>query len=324
MKSYENFDNNFFIKILCVIAALVLVFVIASTTVGLLTQDKAPASDDKDAETFIFNDSAEDTEPISNDSEDTTEAPALTDTDTEEDTSINDTQADTESDTEDTEISTEYEEPPSPPSTVLGESEDMGQEYIDSLTFLCDSSTRGLKSYAMLKDGKSTKQIWATQSGTLRLDSILESKIIYPKTNKEMTVAEAVALDKPEYLVITLGLEGGVTTLDESSFKQNYTSLIDAVLTESPDTKIILQSIFPVASKFTNENKLNNSVIDKANIWVKEIAESTGTRYLDTQSILKDETGALNEKYDNGGTGTNLDAEGFSAVLEYIRTHAYK
>ncbi|MBR4296543.1 MAG: hypothetical protein IKT56_06900 [Clostridia bacterium] len=323
MKSYENFDNNFFIKVICVIAALVLVFVIAATAVGLLTQDKVPASDNKDAETFVFNDFSNDTEPILSDSEETTEAPLPTDT-IEQSENIDTEHTDTEVDTEDSESSTEYEEPPSPPSTVLEESEDMGQEYIDSLTFLCDSSTRGLRSYAMLKDGKSTEQIWATQSGTLRLDSILDSKIIYPKNNKEMTVAEAVALDRPEYLVITLGLEGGVTTLDETSFKQNYTALIDTIMTESPDTKIILQSIFPVAAKFTNENKLNNSVIDKANIWVREIAESTCVRYLDTQSILKDEAGALNEKYDNGGTGTNLDAEGFSAVLEYIRTHAYK
>ena len=46
---------------------------------------------------------------------------------------------------------------------------DMGQEYIDSIIFLGDSTTYGLKAYAVLTDGKKTKQVWTPSNGTLTL-----------------------------------------------------------------------------------------------------------------------------------------------------------
>ena len=39
------------------------------------------------------------------------------------------------------------------PTTVLGETEDAGSEYIDKLVFIGDSTTYGLKAYGMLSGG---------------------------------------------------------------------------------------------------------------------------------------------------------------------------
>ncbi|MBQ8208796.1 MAG: hypothetical protein IJZ89_08700 [Clostridia bacterium] len=323
MKNYENFDNAFFTKIICIIAAIALLFVIAIGVIGLVTGDRSSASDDSSAETFIFGNT--DTEPVSPDTPEDTEAPIdPIDSDTEAPASepITDTESAEITETEEVTIkeTDAIEVPSEPASAVLGESEDMGEEYINSLTFLGDSTTYGLKAYKILKDGKNTDQVWTSSSATLSLSEILTKKIVYPKTGKEMLIADAAALAKPEYLVITLGVEG-VTFLDEEAFKEQYTALVEAIKTSSPNTKIILQSIFPVASTLT---KLNNDLIDKANGWVREIAENTGVRYLDTQSVMKDENGALDPKYDNGGNGINLNDTGFTAVLNYIRTHGYK
>lgn len=329
MKHYENFDNTFFLKIICIIAGIALVFVIAAAAVGIITRDASPADKSKDAETFVFgetNTPADSTvTPI--DTEADTEDPEPVESDTEPDTEA--PGSDTEGAPEDTESipeesdSEQITEPEEPITTVLGETEDMGQEYINSLIFLGDSTTNGLRAYKMLKDGKNTNQVWTTKTATLSLSDILTKKIVYPNTGKEMTIAEAAELAKPEYLVITLGLEG-VTFLDEDEFKEQYTSLVEAVKAASPETKIMLQSIFPVASSFKNTDKLNNPLIDKANVWVLSVAESTGVRFLDTQSVMKDENGALIAGYDNGGNGINLKETGFTAVLNYIRTHGYK
>ncbi|MEE0969819.1 MAG: hypothetical protein U0M06_10655 [Clostridia bacterium] len=54
MKNYENFDNLLFVKIVCIIAALALIFAVVVGIVGIVTGDSSPASDDKNAETFIF------------------------------------------------------------------------------------------------------------------------------------------------------------------------------------------------------------------------------------------------------------------------------
>lgn len=324
MRTNESFDNNFFLKIICVISALALVFIIAVSIVGLVSRD-APTKSDDNAETFIFG-STETTpsEPQTGDTE-----PNDTDaTDTESDNSYASDESDeTTSETEDA-PSTEEEttvisdDPTLPATGMLGESEDAGDEYISRLTFLGDSTTYGLKAYKMLENGKNTKQVWTSSSASLSLNKILEKKIIYPETGEEMTIPEAAEKAKPEYLVITLGVEG-VTFLDEEGFKEQYTSLVDAVKTASPETKIILQSIFPVNSEiFSNKDKLCNELIDKANGWVLEVAESMGVWFLDTASVLKDEDGGLNSKYDNGGNGINLNDTGFTAVLSYIKTHA--
>ncbi len=320
MKSFENFDNAFFTKLVCIISALALVFVVAAVVVGIATGDSVPTGKKENLETFIFGNTAspeaekeaDETEALTSETE--PYVPPVTETEA-------DTEADTMPDTEpfDTEADPTLV-PTEPQPTTLEESEDMGQEYIDSLTFLGDSTTYGMKAYKMLKDGKNTKQIWTSKTATLSLSEIAEKEIIHPQSGKEMTVAEAAKLEKPEYLIITLGVEG-VTFLDEESFKAEYKSLIESIIQASPETKIILQSIFPVSSEL---KKLNNPLIDTANGWVLQIAEEYGLRYLDTQSVLKDENGALKKDYDNGGNGINLNDRGFSAVLDYIRTHGYK
>lgn len=315
MRNNENFDYNFFIKIICVIAALALVFVIVVTLVSLITGDSQANTNSDDAETFVFADSDAETAPAESDG---TETADRTDTEPPVTVSSPETEAET---TDSAESETVSDEPVSVP-TILGETDDAGDDYINRLTFLGDSTTYGLKAYKMLADGKNTKQVWTSSSASLSLNKILEKKIVYPENGKEMTVSEAAENAKPEYLVITLGVEG-VTFLDEEGFKEQYTALVEAVKNASPDTKIILQSIFPVNSEtFSNPDKLNNDLIDKANGWVLEIAESTGVHYLDTQSVLKNSDGGLDKKYDNGGNGINLNDTGFGVVLDYIKKHA--
>lgn len=311
MKSYDNFDNSFFIKLICIIAGIALVFVLAISVVGLLTQDKTNLPDDGSAETFFFTEEPPETTTPESEPEETEPADTLP------------KPPETTSETTESMAPVETEPPAPVITTRLGETEDMGQEYIDSLTFLGDSTTNGLKAYAMLKDGKKTKQVWTGPQAVLSLRDILTKKIIYPANGKEMLITDAAEFAKPEYLVITLGVEG-VSTLGEADFKEQYTGLVRAVQAASPSTKIILQSIFPVSSDYTSTSKLNNGKIDAANVWVEKIAEETGVRFLNTASVLKGADGTLDPKYDNGGNGINLNDTGFSVVLNYIRTHGYK
>ncbi len=312
MKTYENFDNSFFIKLICIIGAVALLFVVATVVIGVITGDNSVKTKDGEAETFIFGNTD-------------TQAPAIESKETEADTEelfvppVTETEEITESVTE--EITTAPEEVFSEPApTILAESDDMGEEYINSLVFLGDATSYGLKKYEMLKDGKNSTQLWFAEGATLSIADILTKKIMHPQTGKEMLIADAASLDKPQYLVVTLGAEG-LRTISEEEFVKQYTSLVDALIYASPETKIILQSIFPVNEKIS---KLTNEKVDIANQHILKIAEEKGVRYLDTQSVLKDENGGLNEKYDNGGTGMNLTAEGFEIVLNYIRTHGYK
>ena len=320
MKKYENINYSFFLTVICVVATLALIFTIAVVTIGV----------------FFSSDSVE-----SGLSENHVKLPAANTTDTAEeqvtpdtyppdtqspDTQVPDTQVpDTRvPDTEPpvTQIpDTEDQTPSEPTPTLLGESEDMGQEYIDKLVFLVDATNVGLRSYGVLSGGKSTTQVWRTTSGTLTLSGICEKKIIYPETSAEMTVAQAAKKKKPEYLVIALGFEG-MNQISREKFIEEYTALINTVKAASPDTKIILQSVYPIASRV--KGKVTNAKIDELNSAIYSLAQSCEVKYLDTCTVLKDSSGAMKDELDNGGTGWNLNAKGFETVLSYIRTHAYK
>ena len=207
-------------------------------------------------------------------------------------------------------------------SVLLAETEDAGQEYIDKLTFLGDSTTYGLKYYEVLSGGKNTTQVWTPASGTLTLFNYATATIVFPEDGQEISIVDAVTRKLPEYLVITLGVNG-VSMMDEDWFKTDYTALVQSIQAASPDTKIICNSIYPVVNDYEQIESINNTNIPQANEWIKAVAEATGCKYADSASVLKAEDGSLREDYGNGD-GIHLNADGFNAVLNYLRTHAYQ
>lgn len=211
---------------------------------------------------------------------------------------------------------------PEPTTTRLAETPDAGSAYLDKLTFLGDSTTYGLKAYAVLSGGQETKQVWTPANGTLTLSYQSIATIVYPETGEEIPITDAVERAKPEYMVITLGVNG-VSFMDEENFKREYTDLVTRIQETSPDTKIILNSIYPVATNYEYLNDINNEKICAANIWIEQVAEDTGTRFLNSFEAIVGTDGWLPAEYSNGD-GLHLNTAGFNIILDYIRTHEYK
>ena len=176
--------------------------------------------------------------------------------------------------------------------------------------------------------GTSTKQVWVPSDNTLLLDlNITAKKIVYPDTGEQLTIADATAKAKPAYMVLTIGLNGVTSFVGNKNLYQNcYGKLIEAIQEASPDTKIILRSVFPVAANqktFSVDAATLNGYIDTLNGYVLELAGKYEVRYLDTASVLKGADGNLPEAYQNGD-GIHLTAEGYNVILNYIRTHGYQ
>lgn len=252
----------------------------------------------------------------------TPDAPAVQDPD---DSPTSETAASTAPTTDTTPTTTAPEDDE---DVTLGETSDMGQAYLDSLIFVGDSTTAHLRSRGVLTGGTDTKQVWVPSDNTLLLDiNITQKKIVYPQTGEQITIAEAAAKDKPAYMVLTIGLNGVTSFVNNKNLYQNcYGKLIDEIREASPDTKIILQSVFPVAANqktFSVDAATLNGYIDTLNGYVKELAEKKEVRYLDTASALKGADGNLPESYQNGD-GIHLTAEGYRVILDYIRTHGYQ
>ena len=203
---------------------------------------------------------------------------------------------------------------------ILPETPDAGIAYQDSLIFVGDSLTAHMVSRGVLTDGTDTMQVWRSETNMLNLNSqVTSAKIILPETGKKMTIAEAAGVKKPAILVITLGTDWGVSYLTEKEFKSCYAKLIRDIQAASPDTTVVLQSIFPVTADCP---VLDNAKIDTANGWVKTIAAENGCYYLDTQSVLKDQNNCLKAEYCNSSDGIHLGKNAYEVILHYVRTHA--
>lgn len=213
---------------------------------------------------------------------------------------------------------------PQPVSTRLGVTEDAGRDYLDSIVFLGDSTTYGIAYYydRGYSDLAPSKNVWTPASGTLTLSNYAIATIVYPETGEELTIVDAVTRAKPEYMVITLGVNG-VSFMDEEWFITDYTALVQSIQAASPDTKIILNSIYPVAASYKYQSDINNDKINAANGWIERVAESTGVRFLYSFEAVVGGDGYLPESSQNGD-GLHLTGEAFTTVMDYIRTHAYQ
>ena len=188
------------------------------------------------------------------------------------------------------------------------------KEPLADFTFLGDSITAHMQSRAAL----APSQIWATKERYLNLDSrICYARIVAPDTGEEELIADVAARLKPAHLVITLGVDYGVYYYrhDLSLFAKYYEKLLDDLRTASPDTRIYLQSIFPV----TAESKIiTNEMIDNANAVIREIAQKRNLSYLDTQSVLRDTDGYLKKEYCYSEDGIHLTSTAYDEILGYI------
>ena len=212
-----------------------------------------------------------------------------------------------------------------PSSVRLGETPDAGREYLDKLIFLGDSTTYGIGYYyerGFSEDLVPPSQVWTPASGTLTLSYYATSTIVYPETGEEISIRDAVERAKPEYLVITLGVNG-ISFMDEAWFIRDYTGLVESVKAASPETRIILNSIYPVAASYPYQKDINNDKIRAANGWIEQIAVDTGARFLYSHESMVGADGNLPEESSNGD-GLHLTGEAFKKVMYYIRTHEYR
>ena len=202
------------------------------------------------------------------------------------------------------------------------------QSYLDSLVFFGESTTAHLRSREVLSGKKQTDQVWADDSGTRMLSSQgLSTPIVYPETGELLTLAKACEKKRPPYLVLSFGINGILRFAENPElYVNNYQKLIQTVQTASPDTKIILQTVYPVraANGFSVDTDTLNRYITLLNSQLPKIAaQNENVRIADTASVLKDTDGKLLAAYD-AGDGLHLNKQAYEAILHYLGTHAWQ
>ena len=201
----------------------------------------------------------------------------------------------------------------------LGETADAGQSYIDSLTFLVDSTLIGLRDYGMLSGGTSTSQVWGSQAGNISVEKMADPTIRMAD-GSEKTASQAAAENKPAVLVISLGMDS-LQKVDRTTFEANYAALVNNIRAASPSTKIVLCALSSVTSGYNSPDGITVEMANTAQGWIQNVCRATGAYYADVTHDVKDTSGTL--LFDYAGVNNKaLNTTGLNKVLEYLRTHA--
>ncbi len=200
--------------------------------------------------------------------------------------------------------------------TILGETDDAGQEYIDSTLFIGDSNTVRTQVY-----GHTTwdNVVAAVSMGVQHITSL---KMTYFKGYDEpVTVPEAVKIIQPQRIIITYGTNNTIG-YEIDDFIDMYKKGLNAIEEAYPYADIIINSIPPVDKERENL-AITMQTIDKMNKALAEMAKEEGYKFLNSAEALKDEETGFAKKDYTIGDGVHLSKKGMDAMFEYFRTHAY-
>lgn len=198
--------------------------------------------------------------------------------------------------------------------TVLAETEDAGEDYVDSTLFLGDSNTARMRFYGYCTLDNSLASVGMSAR---QLESY--ACVQFAGYSNYVTMPEAVALMQPERVIITFGTNDAGTDVD--TFIENYEAGIQAVEEAYPSVDIIVNSVPPIGRSHINSS-LDQEQLDEYNRAIVEMCEANGWKFLNSAEALKGSDGYAKSDYVIAD-GIHLTQEGLDALFAYIRTHSY-
>ena len=204
-------------------------------------------------------------------------------------------------------------------ATVLPETEDAGQEYIDSTLFLGDSNTARM--YRMFDYCSYDNAIGSVGMSARSLQNFACVK--FSGYGSYVTMPQAVALMQPRRVLVTFGTNDLSPNYSAAAFTENYRAGLQAIADAYPAADIIVNAIPPLGRSHSNAN-LTQSQVDEYNKAIVEMCDANGWKFLNSAEVLKDDaTGYAKDGYVESGDGIHLTRAAMDTLFGYIRTHSY-
>ena len=202
--------------------------------------------------------------------------------------------------------------------TVLPENNKGNLESVFGMTFLCDKTILGIRSYANQYGDGITQQIWTDDGNGLRAKDAAETPIVFVDGSL-IRPGDAAMITRPKTIVLYLGGDELADTT-EQEFIDGYTRLIERIRSSSPSTNIIVCSIGSISSNYQGSDGLTTYLISQANSWIRQVCVNTGAYYADIASIVNDEYGYLSDTFLTPD-GRSIAAAGIALIVDYFRFH---
>ena len=204
-------------------------------------------------------------------------------------------------------------------ATVLPETEDAGQEYIDTTLFLGDSNTARM--YRMFDYCSYDNAIGSVGMSARSLQKYACVK--FSGYGSYVTMPQAVALMQPRRGIVTFGTNDLDPNYSAASFAESYRAGLQAIADAYPAADIIVNAIPPLGRSHSNAS-LTQSQVDEYNKAIVEMCDANGWKFLNSAEVLKDAaTGYAKEGYVESSDGIHLTRAAMDALFTYIRTHSY-
>ena len=199
------------------------------------------------------------------------------------------------------------------------------QDALEGVFFFGESTTAHLaRAGGVLDSDEWRGKVLRDESGTRYLDMRILSSPVYYYEGDEMekiSFAQAIKRTQPRVLVLSFGLNGITRwNCDTDAFLRNYRNLIDGIFAQSPNTIILLQSVYPIGDNaaFSLPKEELNRQICHLNTCILSLAkEYPNVDYVNTATLLCDQSGALSPNFDSGD-GIHLTNGAYRHILHFL------
>ena len=146
---------------------------------------------------------------------------------------------------------------------------------------------------------------------TLSVETLLEGE------SEIGNLAEKLAEMKASSVWLCLGFANAGAYRSEA-FLAKYRMLIKEIREKSPDTRIVIMSVFPKVERFSG---VSNRSRFELSLRLCAMCREYGIGFSDAASVLRDENGQLREEYclDLAGRGCHLNDSACRAVTDYVK-----
>ena len=204
-------------------------------------------------------------------------------------------------------------------STILEQTADAGDSYVDETLFLGDSNTARM--YRMFDYCSYDNAIGSVGMTAKSLVSF--ACVQLSTASGYVTMPQAVAKLQPRRVILTFGTNDLNPSYKAADFVKNYQTGIEAIVTAYPSVDIIVNAIPPIGQQHSNQS-LTQTQVDEYNKALVEMCQTKGWKFLNSAEVLKDSvTGYAKSGYVETSDGIHLTRTAMDALFNYIRTHSY-
>ena len=192
------------------------------------------------------------------------------------------------------------------PSTV---SPGTGETFSDTL-FIGDSRTVGLSEYGNLGQA----EVFANSG--MSVFNLFQAQVTL-KNGTKQGLDEVLSSNRYGSIYLMLGINE--LGYEEQSILRQYRTVVEQIRARQPQATLILEANLHVTrEKAAKSDIYNNRKIDALNEAIEAIAEETGCRYLNVNSLFDDENGNLAAGYSTDGS--HILGKYYSVWVEWIRS----